>query len=70
MQEGDELKERIQTLFNTTKSFRSEVKLVEQEIWLTLNVGIINDNLATIVATDIFFFAFIYYGVIEVFFEL
>jgi hypothetical protein len=52
--EGPELKELINNLFKTTKSFCSEVKLVEQDIWLALNVGIINDNLATIVATGIF----------------
>eukprot|EP00026_Physarum_polycephalum_P001583 Phypoly_transcript_01585.p1 GENE.Phypoly_transcript_01585~~Phypoly_transcript_01585.p1 ORF type:complete len:1072 (+),score=167.91 Phypoly_transcript_01585:208-3216(+) len=51
--EGPELKELIRMLFETKRSFSSEVKLVETDIWLTLNVGIINDNLATIVATDI-----------------
>jgi hypothetical protein len=58
--EGMELKELMNNLFTTKKSFSSEVKLVEQDIWLALNVGIINENLATIVATGIFFFFFFF----------
>lgn len=51
--EGAELMESLQNLFATKKSFIKDVKLLETDIWLNLSAGLINNNLATIVATDI-----------------
>jgi hypothetical protein len=62
--EGPELMESLRILFETKKSFITDVKLVEKDVWLNLSAGPMNDNFATIVATGIllllFFMCFIF----------
>lgn len=53
--EGQDLMMKIRTLFDTTQSFILEVKLINNDIWLNLNAGLMNDHSAIIVATDILF---------------
>lgn len=51
--EGSEITEKIKILFEQKKNFRTDVKLVDSQIWLNLSVGPMNDYMATVVATDI-----------------
>lgn len=51
--EGKELRDNICSLFSSKKSFISEVKLVDSDIWLNLSAGPMSDDQAIIVATDI-----------------
>lgn len=44
---------KIKTLFETQKSFSTEVKLMGSDVWLTLNAGFMNENMATVIATGI-----------------
>lgn len=50
--------EKIHNLFATHKSFITEVKLFESDIWLNLSAGPMSTTTAIIVATGIFFFLF------------
>jgi hypothetical protein len=65
--EGSELAELLRVLFETKKSFITEVKLVEKDVWLNLSAGPMNDNLATIVATGILILFLLLFVVVAIY---
>lgn len=62
--DGSELTEKFYSLFENKSKFTAEIKLRNSNKWLNLSAGLMNDTIATVVATDIFFLflAFLLFG--------
>ncbi len=67
VEDGTTLYSQLAGLFSTGKSFKSEAKLLDHDIWLNISAGIMNENQAIIVATGITKETFPYFIVIDIF---